>query len=198
MPITYLDHLPHELSAAAVYLFLDALGEKLVPVLGDDARAQAVLENSLDPTRGIAAVCEGELVGLLAIKDREGGFIAPTLRAMTQTYGLLGGLYRMVGLAFLHHAVAPDEFYVDGVAVVGAMRGRGVGSQLFARFEKRALENGVRTLSLTVIDTNPRAEALYERLGFVRVKQERLWPLNRIFGLPFASGTLMVKKIDGS
>lgn len=195
MQIAYLDHLPDELSAAAVCLFLDALGEKLVPILGDDARAQAILENSLDPTRAIAAVCDGELVGLLAIKDRERGFIAPTLRAMTQTYGLLGGLYRMVGLAFLHHAVAPDEFYVDGVAVIDAMRGQGVGSQLFARLEQRALETGIRTLSLDVINTNPRAKVLYERLGFVRVKQERAWPFNRIFGLPFESDTLMIKKI---
>ncbi len=195
MQITYLDYLPDELSAAAARLFLDALGEKLVPVLGDDARAQSVLQQSLDPTRCIAAVCDGDLVGLLAIKDHERGFIEPTLRAMTQTYGLLGGLYRMLGLAILHHEAAPDEFYVDGVAVVDTMRGRGVGSQLFARFERRAMEKGIRTLSLTVIDTNPRAGALYERLGFVRVKQERLWPLNRIFGLPFASGTLMVKEI---
>jgi GNAT superfamily N-acetyltransferase len=195
MYIAYFNHLPHKFSAAAVRLFLDALGEKLVPVLGDDARAQSVLQQSLDPTRCVAAVCDGELAGLLAIKDHEGGFITPTLRAMTQMYGLLGGLYRVVGLAFLHHAVAPDEFYVDGVAVVDALRGQGVGSQLFARFEQRALEKGIRTLSLTVIDTNPRAEALYERLGFVPVKQERLWPLNRIFGLPFESDTLMIKKI---
>ena len=196
MQIKYLNHLPDEFKASAVRLFLDALGEKLVPVLGDDDRTHKLLENSLDPTQCLAAIHERKLVGLLAIKDSNGGFLNPTVKALTQTYGVLGGLYRLFGLAILDSSTTPGEYYVDGVAVAEEVRGQGVGSQLFNRLEELAVERGIKAISLAVIDTNPRAETLYKRLGFATVRCEKVWPFNRIFGFPFQSATFMVKKID--
>ncbi len=74
------------------------------------------------------------------------------------------------------------------------MRGKGVGSQLLDLLEQLALENGIQTISLAVINTNPRAESLYKRLGFVSTRRDKLWPFNRIFGFPFESATFMIKK----
>ncbi|MCP4168388.1 MAG: GNAT family N-acetyltransferase [Chloroflexi bacterium] len=193
--IVYLGHLPVELSASAGRLFLDAFKDKFAPVFGDGDRAQSVLENSLDPTHCIAAVSNGVLVGLLAIQDSQGSFLNPTLKIMIQTYGMLGGLFRMFGLAVLHHSTASDEFYVEGIAVVDEMRGKGVGSQLLDLLEQLALENGIQTISLAVINTNPRAESLYKRLGFVSTRRDKLWPFNRILGFPFESATFMIKNM---
>ena len=102
----------------------------------------------------------------------------------------------MIGLTMLDHRTAHDELYVDGVAVVDEMRGKGIGSHLFNRLVRIAAKNEVRKISLEVIDTNQRARALYEHLGFVATTQQSIWPLNLFLNFPFKSATLMVKRIN--
>ncbi len=196
MKINYLDHLPDEFKASAIQLYFNSLKEKLGPVLGDDSRAQEVLESNLATKQCLVAICDQNLVGVLGIQTDKGGFINPTLNKMVKVYGKVGGIFRLIGLALLHHKTASDELYVDGVAVADEMRGKGIGSQLFELLERIASKKGIRTISVEVIDSNPRAKALYERLGFVLIKQRTVWPCNLFFNFPFRSAALMVKMMD--
>ncbi|MEO1510193.1 MAG: GNAT family N-acetyltransferase [Cyanobacteria bacterium J06633_23] len=195
MQIVYSDHLPADLKSSASALLLSAFREKLLPVLGDDERAQHVVEESINSTNCIAAIDDQKLVGLLGVRNDQGLFFRPTLKLMTTAYGVVGGLLRKACLALLEHATAPDEWYVFCVAVSEEARGQGIGSHLFARLEERAIQNGATKISLQVINTNPRAKVLYERLGFVSRKQTPIWPFNRLVGWPFESAVLMVKEI---
>ena len=196
MQINYLHHLPDEHKSSAVRLYLNALKDKLVPILGNDGRAQNVLETNLDTAQCIAAIRDQGIVGILAIQCSKGSFLNPTLITLVKSYGILGGLFRMGGLALLHHPTPADELYVDGVAVLDGLRGEGIGSGLFALLEKIAIKKGIRKISLEVIDTNPRARALYERLGFTETKRRALWPFSLVFKFPFESAIQMVKTID--
>ena len=56
---------------------------------------------------------------------------------------------------------------VQGVAVDPTARSRGVGSALLAAAEQAARERGATKLRLGVFGSNPRAQALYARHGFV-------------------------------
>jgi RimJ/RimL family protein N-acetyltransferase len=47
---------------------------------------------------------------------------------------------------------------------------------------------------LDVIDTNPRARALYERKGFVATGEQKLGPLKPVFG--FSSATTLIKQAE--
>jgi ribosomal protein S18 acetylase RimI-like enzyme len=47
-----------------------------------------------------------------------------------------------------------------------AVQGQGIATALFGFAEERAREHGVTTMDLIVWETNPRAAALYERLGY--------------------------------
>ena len=196
MKIDCLKYLPDEFRTSAVQLFLGALRDKLVPILGTDGRAQTVLEMNLDTTQCLTAIHDGKFAGILAIKSSQGSFLNPTLIDLIRTYGLLGGIVRMSGLAMLDYSTAPDEFYVDGVAVVDKMRGEGIGSQLFDMLERVALERKIRKISLEIIDTNHGARALYKRLGFIETGCRSLWPFNLIFKFPFKSSIQMVKILD--
>jgi ribosomal protein S18 acetylase RimI-like enzyme len=195
MQIEYSEQLPNQFRASAVRLYLDAFQEKLIPILGNDSRAQDVLEKNLDITQCLAAICDQKLVGILAIQNNKGSFLNPTLRTMIKVYGIRGGFFRMCALALMHHSTAPDELYVDGIAVVAEMRGNGIGSRLLHMVESIALKKAIRTISLEVLDTNPRAEALYRRIGFIVTKQRKIWPLNYFIKFPFKSTNVMVKKI---
>ena len=57
--------------------------------------------------------------------------------------------------------------HVSVLAVTKAAEGRGVGSALMAHAEGWTRARGYRRLTLGVFETNRRAQALYERVGFV-------------------------------
>ena len=61
------------------------------------------------------------------------------------------------------------EFYVDSIAVLPEYRGRGVGRALLADLCRRVFAKGFTKVGLLVDVDNPRAEALYRKLGFGRV-----------------------------
>jgi len=193
--INYIDQLPAGFIMPAARLYTDALKDKLVPTLGD--KAHLVLCKNLAPEYCLAAIYSQKLAGVLAVQTGQGSFWQPTLKSFIEEYGLIGGLFRFSGLYPLHHAIKDDEWYIDGIAVAKRMRGKGIGSGLLALLESIAIKRGIGKLSIGVVDTNPRARALYERLGFVKVKKSRLWPLNHIYGFPFESATEMVKNLSG-
>lgn len=195
MDISYRYHLPEGLRSSAVRLYLETLGEKLVPIFGNDARARQVLGQHLRPDRCIVAIRGKELVGILGIQTAEDGFLNPSPESLMDAYGLFSGLFRMAGLLLLHHNTVPGELYIDGIAVMEKMRGVGIGSHLLHLLEQKARTEKIRTLSLEVIDTNPRAAGLYGRLGFNPVKRRTLRPFNRIYEFPFDSAILMEKQL---
>ena len=59
-----------------------------------------------------------------------------------------------------------DEFYIDTVSVTPNFQGRGIAKELFSFAEQKAKELDLKKLSLLVDFENPKAKALYERLGF--------------------------------
>jgi ribosomal protein S18 acetylase RimI-like enzyme len=193
MKVDYLYSLPDEFRDSAIRLYFNALKDKLEPILSNEDRAQEALAGNIATDKCLVAICNRKLVGIMGIQTNKGGFMNPNLKAMIRIYGIPGGILRMGGLAILHHTPGADELYVDGVAVAHEMRGQGIGSRMFNLLERTASAKGIRIISLEVIDTNPRAKALYEHLGFSTMKTETLWPLNLFIKFPFKSATFMVK-----
>ncbi|NDJ53018.1 MAG: GNAT family N-acetyltransferase, partial [Chloroflexi bacterium] len=84
---------------------------------------------------------------------------------------------------------------MDGIVVDGSMRGQGIGSRLLDAILDYARMHDYEKVRLDVVDTNPRARALYERKGFVEVRTERYPILKPIFG--FAGSATMLRTIAG-
>ncbi len=195
MQTTYIDHLPIGYKDRAVRLYLEALGTKLLPILGVAGRARRVLARDISHRHCFAAFSNRTLVGVLGLQTRDKSFWNPTMKSLMDEYGLMGGLHRMGGLCLLHHETEPGEWCVDGIAVAEEMRGKGVGTGLLRFLEKNAAARGVRTITLEASDVNTRAVALYKRLGFGETGRQSLWPFNHIFKLPFSSAIQMMKRI---
>jgi ribosomal protein S18 acetylase RimI-like enzyme len=87
----------------------------------------------------------------------------------------------------------PDEVYVDGVAVDPSCRGQRIGTGLIHALERWALDRGFSLISLEVVDANPRARRLYQRIGFDVVREQTVWPIGSVFG--FQSSAKMVKPL---
>lgn len=197
MEIEYVDQLPPRFRKQAAALFLEALGEKLAPILGEDFRAKQALLAGMDSSRCLAAIQpDGQLLGVLAIHTAEGGFIEPTFADLREIYGFLGAVQRIIGLSFLAHTTHPDTWHLEGIAVRSSARGQGVGSHLLARFYELAVtQPEIKKLTLQVVDTNERARDLYQRNGFTFSRDESAWPLNRLFKFPFSRVATMERAV---
>jgi len=85
-------------------------------------------------------------------------------------------LKRLATTAEVVKPPAIDEVYLSNFGVVASMQGQGIGSQLIEYELSQAKQEGLNVFGLDVSANNPRAQALYERLGLV-VTSETQFPV---------------------
>ena len=177
-------------------LFWEAFSGKLGRLMRPEPKALAFLCRALrsDFAR-VARDGEGRLLGVAGIKTPRGGLVAGGLRELAAAYGWPGALWRGPLLELTERPLAPNQMLLDGLFVAPAARGRGVGTALVGAVIAEAEGLGLREVRLDVVDSNPRARALYARLGFVPAGEDRLGPLGLVFG--FRRSTRMIRRLDG-
>jgi ribosomal protein S18 acetylase RimI-like enzyme len=183
--------LPPGQRAAAARLYWQAFGGKLGRVMGPEARALAFLNRVIREDHVIAALDGDTLLGLIGFKTPQGAFAGGDMADLRAVYGLTGSLWRGALLEMLSREVDSERFLVDGICVAPEARGRGVGSALIEALCAEARARGYAEVRLDVIDTNPRARALYERQGFIATRTAPMGPLRHVFG--FDAATTMVR-----
>ncbi len=188
--------LPDKLKSPAAELFLEALSEKFIPILGKKDKAKKLIELSIEPGNCFYAEEDGKLLGLLAFQTKEGSFLNPSLKELIQLYGIYKAIFKAIGLSMLQHKTKNKELYIEAIAVTEFARGKGIGTKLIEALTEFAHNQGYKYLTLQVIDTNPRAKELYEKLGFSVIKNSKIWPFNKLIGWPFDGVFLMEKTIN--
>ncbi len=186
--------LPLHLRADAVRLYWQAFGGKLGRVLGPDRLAFALLNRVMRADHAIVALSDtGALLGVVGFKSPQGAFVGGGLADLWAVYGSFGTLWRAGLLWLLERDLDNDRFLMDGICVDDGARGKGVGTALLDAICDEARKRGYPSVRLDVIDTNPRARALYERQGFVPTRTSGIGPLRLIFG--FSTTTTMVRSL---
>lgn len=172
-------------------LYWEAFARKLGRVLGPADLAQAFLANAMDPGFAIVARdADGRIMGLAGYKTADGALVSGGFVELSRAYGRLGAMWRGALLSLIARPVAPGVLLMDGICVAAEARGQGVGAALLDAIKRHAQAGGMTHVRLDVIDTNPRARALYERQGFVAQETAWIGPLRLIFG--FRSATRMI------
>ncbi len=192
-PITVRRGLCETHRSAAAALYWAAFGAKLARPLGPSSSGIAFLRKTLDGRFAITAVREGELLGIAGFKTAEGTLIAGEFKDLVATYGRFSAVWRAAILMLLDRTPEAGVLTMDGIAVAPSARGRGVGTRLLGAIGEEAIAQGATSVRLDVIDTNPRAQALYVRNGFVAGKTQHLGPLAPLFG--FSSALTMRKSV---
>ncbi|WP_306030338.1 GNAT family N-acetyltransferase [Stappia sp. MMSF_3263] len=179
---------------AATRIYAAALFQKLRPFFGTIEAAASFLAPHMRRDRGVSAILGGRVVGIAGYRLDGTGLFEPKWRHFRQRFGFFGTSIRVAGLAFLDKTDADGVLSMDGIAVSEEARGKGAGTALLGAVVDVARRTGQHAVRLDVIDTNPRARALYERNGFVPEKRRELGFLKPIFG--FSSATTMCRQVD--
>lgn len=185
---------PAAARAEIAAMYWDAFGSKLGRIMGPRDRALAYIARTLQPDHAICAYDDtGRLLGVIGFKTHRGALVDGRFADMRAVYGLGGAIARSALMAALIHDTDNDRFLIDGIFVAPSARGRGVGTALLAAIRTEARKRGYRQVRLDVIDTNPRAKALYHKQGFVVLKTHHIGLWRHLLG--FTTSTTMVRDV---
>lgn len=188
------DGIPDTDRAQAAEMYWAAFCDKLGFVLGPASKGQKFVSRVLQPDHAICAHDDNNaLLGVAGFKTYKGALVGGTFQDLRAIYGIFGAAWRAFLLEALERDTENERFLMDGIFVTEQARGQGVGTALLGAITDTARNRGFKEVRLDVINTNPRARALYERQGFVAIKTARLGPLRHIFG--FSSATTMVRAV---
>lgn len=189
--------IPQGYEDRACALYWDAFGDKLGRVMGPRDKGLAFVRRVVDPTHAISATDRhGRLLGVAGFKTAKGALVAGTWSDMMAVYGPISATWRAALISLIERDTENDRFLMDGIFVAPEARGQGVGTALLEAIVAEGHRRGYSSVRLDVIDTNPRARALYERQGFKPLKTVRMGVLRYLF--KFTSATTMVRPVTGS
>lgn len=187
---------PNELRSSAVQLYDAAFGTKLSVAIPKKDLRIAVLKAGFDPVFSFVAVYSGVMVGIVGFKTAHGSLTdGISFSVLKEKLGYWGAIRAALVLALLERKQVTGQLLMDGISVSSKMRGRGIGTKLLHRLIEYAQNEGYRSVRLDVIDTNPAAQRLYERVGFVPVKTDKFACLKWLLG--FGAATQMEYSLNG-
>jgi ribosomal protein S18 acetylase RimI-like enzyme len=147
-----------------VGLYVAAFSRELTAAFG--RQAEQMVRRAIDPDTALVACIDDQVVGFAALADRERRFVAPGPSDFRAVYSPLMRRLRAAIWSRTTTTPRPHQLLLEGLATAPAARGRGVGTRLLEAVDERASALGRTEIILEVIDTNPRAKALYERHGY--------------------------------
>ncbi|WP_018884444.1 GNAT family N-acetyltransferase [Paenibacillus massiliensis] len=138
-------------------------------------REQAVelLSQSIQFEQGIYAIRNEEVIGFLGYNIGKKAFTPANYTAFRNVYPPFIAIWRFLFYTFYlrFHLYKENILHIDPIAVSVKARGNGIGKLLLNKIEQLAKDMQITKINLEVVDTNPSAQKLYERFGYI-IKKE--------------------------
>lgn len=166
----------------AASLYWEAFGRKLRPGFSTEDVGMGVVRAALRPDRILVARVNGSVLGVCGYTANGVSAVDLSWTSLRSHLSRRGATRAITVLSILARSSTHDALVLDGICVADNHRGMGIGTALLDAAGARAGEFGFRAIRLSVADTNPRAEALYRRLGFVAVEGGSLGALSVVYG----------------
>lgn len=175
-------------------LYWEAFGDKLSAAFRCRSMGARVVTAALRVDRVMVAREAGDVVGACGYRRGGRGATDVSWRRLRRDVPGVETLWALAVLSLLNRRERPGVLVLDGICVGPSHRGRGIGTRLLDAMVEHAREQNAHAVQLSVVDTNPRAAALYRRHGFAPVDQGSLGPLRRLYG--FDHYTTMRKQVE--
>lgn len=159
-----------------------AFAGKLGPAFPGRTSGRRIVARALRPDRMLVARAGRDVMRVCGLHHDGRGVLDLSWRLLRRDLGPMAALRASALPAVLDRPERPGALVLDGVAVAAGHRGRGIGTALLDAADRLARDRGDRAVRLSVVDADPRAEALYRRLGFGVVGAGSIGPLARVYG----------------
>ncbi len=176
----------------AAEIYWAAFNDKLGRILDTKEKAVPYFVRTFVSEQAISVYDGNELIGIAGYDIGQGGIVGGGFWDLWVVYGPTA-FWRAFMLLFFSRLPNPSTLFVDGIAVAKEKRGKGAGTALLHALYQKAEELERKSVTLEVINTNPRARELYAREGFHSVSEKSIGWLSSV--LNFQSVERMVKTV---
>ncbi|MEU4562714.1 GNAT family N-acetyltransferase [Actinoplanes sp. NPDC023936] len=163
-------------------LYWAAFRAKLRIAFRDDAAGAGQVTAALRPDRTLVARVGGEVAGMCGFHHGGHGAVDLSWARLRTGLGTVAAAWAALALAPLERRELDGVLVLDGICVAAEHRGRGIGSALLDAATELGARHGDQWVQLSVVDTNPRAEALYRRVGFETAGHGSIGALRHLYG----------------
>jgi len=150
----------------AISVFVEGFYNKFSRICKDKAKFHKIFKYSFDFNMTYAYLLDGESIGFMGLADCNKRPIKVNKEIyMEETGGIAArASYKALSVNFEKlNVFDPKEIFIDFIATDPAHRSKGVGTKLI-KYVHDTL--GCKHIGLEVFSKNPRAQMLYERIGF--------------------------------
>ena len=146
----------------------------------------------------LAIIRDDKLVGLGGIKTAKQtpSFTLQAALSIFSFYSLTSAVRTIIRGLKVESILKPPKKHIamiHNLAVTSDFRGEGLGTQLIAQLERKMKEDGYKVAALDVDGDNPRAKALYQKLGY-QVIEKRACLLKGRLTQPFEMRSFYMEK----
>jgi ribosomal protein S18 acetylase RimI-like enzyme len=183
--ITYTIGILQNYRTQTITLFDEAFGQKLSIAIPSQSKRRKLLHHYALLQYAIGAFDGDVLLGIAGFHSPNGSFLTDsniTLRGLIEHLGFWGGLKAGIVLSLFERKPKDGELLLDAICVDAKARGQGIGSGLLNQIQHYAKYQGYKHIRLDVIDTNPKAKVLYQKMGFELERRESFAYLKNYFG----------------
>ncbi len=179
--------------ADAARILYDAFQRKLFPLLHNPEKIQNLVARGMNPAYVVSAISGDTLLGVAGLDYRGKRFCSPTVKSCINQLGFWKGLPGWIVLNLFTKGTCPaTDLRISVLAVESRLRGQGIGTRLIQSVLEFAKTNGFLAVRLEVVDTNPSALRLYERMSFRAIRTIHLGIFKNWLG--FSAETEMIHK----
>ncbi len=197
MEITYTIGIPEIYRKKAVLLFEEAFGEKLSVAVRNKKLRLNLFTKCFDLKYGIAAIYRSQLVGIAGFSVEKKSLTSKMKYSdLIENIGFLKGNWAAFILGLYERKADKNQLLMDGISVDMEYRGHGIGEKLLTELISYAKTQGYKNIRLDVINTNPRAKKLYEKIGFVVIGKDRFPYLKLLLG--FSGSEELIYRIESN
>lgn len=153
-------------------LMADGFAQKFTSIIGSGDKFHESAKIIFNRELSFAYLEDNILKGIAILKDKKTHPVISPFNKLRKVLGFFGAIKAKISLFFIFgfDKVDSETLKLEFLSVSQKYRGQGIGSKLIEQTEKYAKDMGFKTLTLDVIDSNPRAKKLYEDFGFVEAK----------------------------
>lgn len=163
-------------------LYWQAFGAKLRAAFPDEATGLSLITSGLQSEHILVARVDGKVAGVCGFTEQGTGAVNLSWAHLRARLSRTRAVWAAIMLSILDRGAVPGILVLDGICVGAERRGRGIGSRLLTAASALAAQRGDTHVQLSVVSSNPRAEALYRRSGFETVERGSLGPMRSLFG----------------